>query len=159
MKPFVAFAALAVAVAFGAPVTAEPTAASGVVVPVALLDALSTKDAQAGETFRFETLSDVQAGQVTIPAQTMGEGIVKTAHTGHFMSSSKLELQPVALHLASGEEIPVTFDPSTEPNGKSQAHIFPFPVMFVPVPLFGAFINPAKEVSVPVGTRFSVVTR
>jgi hypothetical protein len=53
----------------------------------------------------------------------------------------------------------VTFDPSTEPGGSSPAHIFPFPVMFVPVPLVGAFVNPAKEISVPVGTRFSVVTR
>jgi hypothetical protein len=86
-------------------------------------------------------------------------GTPSGAHTGHFLKSSKLELQPEYLEFSNGSTVPVSFDPKTEPSSSSQAHVFPFPIMFAPVPLFGAFVNPAKEISIPAGTRFSVVTR
>lgn len=138
---------------------ADQAGAPGVVVPVALAAAVSSSDARAGQTFRFETVADVEDGGIAIPAGTSGEGVVSKARAAHFLKGAQLELEPRELRIANGPTIPVSLPAQNTVPAGSQAHVFPFPLFIGPVPLLGAVVNPAKNVTLPAGTRFTVVTR
>jgi hypothetical protein len=126
-----------------------------VIVPVAMMQTISSHDAKIGQTFQFQTVAAVKDGNVDIPAGTMGEGIVNDVRSAHFMKGAHLKLEPQVLRLANGTTIPVTFAPDNKLGDNSRPHIFPFPTFFGPIPV-AAIVNPAKDVSVPAGTRFSV---
>ncbi len=138
---------------------ADPVVA-GVAVPVVLVGALSSVNVHAGESFRFRTTAEVRAGDLTIPAGTMGSGIITAAQPGsRGVKTSTLDLEPRSLQLADGEVIPVTAAPSSEATLDQTRH-----AAGVPVPFFlggllvvGGVGHQAHDVTLADGTAFTVV--
>lgn len=74
----------------------------GTAIPLRLLDRLSTKITQKGETFDLEVLEDVVMGaEVVIPAGTLAVGeVTRSDAKGAFGKSGKLEARILYLKLA-----------------------------------------------------------
>ena len=76
----------------------------GAVIRVRLLDQLSTRDSEKGDTFRSKVATDVlEGGQVLIPAGSEVDGTVVTASSGsHLGSRGSMHLRPETVILPSG---------------------------------------------------------
>lgn len=154
-------AALASLILVAGPAHAATTVPAGVAIPVALVGALSARDAKAGDAFHFRTTAEVSAGSVTIPAGTPGTGVIAEAAPGrHGMKDSKLVLAPQALQPAGGEAIPVTLPAQRDGalHRRQRAHVFPVPFVAGGLLFVGGLVNPAKDVMLADGTAFTVVT-
>ncbi|GAC1458296.1 MAG: hypothetical protein PVSMB1_08170 [Gemmatimonadaceae bacterium] len=145
------------------PAPAQQTIAvpSGIVIPVVLSQPISSKNARAGQTFAFRTTADTRIENLDVPADTPGSGVIVRAHAAGGTKGAELELQPQALHLASGAIVAITLAPSNRNAAakRSRSHIFPFPIIMWGTPFIGAFLSPARDVTMPAGTRFEVVTQ
>jgi hypothetical protein len=76
----------------------------GAVIRVRLLDELSTRDSEKGDTFRSKVATDVlEGGQVLIPAGSEVDGTVVTASSGtHLGSRGSMHLRPETVILPNG---------------------------------------------------------
>jgi len=76
----------------------------GAVIRVRLLDQLSTRDSEKGDTFRSKVATDVlEGGQVLIPAGSEIDGTVVTASSGtHLGSRGSMHLRPETVILPNG---------------------------------------------------------
>ena len=132
---------------------------TGITIPVALIGSVATDGTKAGDLFHFRTTDDVRAGDLLIPAGTIGDGIISDAKTAeHHLSSSNLSLTPRVLHLASGTDLAVALADGTIVKKKSRPHLFPVPFLLGGALLIGAVGSPAKPATLAEGTAFSVVT-
>lgn len=143
-----------------APAQQAIVAPSGVVIPVVLSQPISSKEARSGQAFAFRTTTDARIENLDVPADTPGSGVIARARAAGGTKGAELELQPQALHLASGAIVAVTLAPSDRNAAKrSRSHVFPFPIIMWGTPFIGAFLSPARDVTMPAGTRFEVVTQ
>lgn len=139
---------------------ADPPVPAGVPVPVVLVGGLSSATVHAGDTFRFRTTADVRAGDVTIPAGTMGSGVITAAQPGsHGVKTSTLDLEPRSLQLAGGEVLQVTAAPSSEATLDQTRHAAGVPVPFFlgGLLLVGGVGHQARNVMLADGTAFTVL--
>jgi len=76
----------------------------GAVIRVRLLDQLSTRDSEKGDTFRSKVATDVlEGGKVLIPAGSEIDGTVVTASSGtHLGSRGSMHLRPETVILPNG---------------------------------------------------------
>jgi hypothetical protein len=133
---------------------------AAILVPVVLIGALSSANVHAGDTFHFRTTAEVRAGDVTIPAGTMGSGVVAAAQPGkHGVKTSTLDLEPRSLQLAGGEEIPVTASPASAAtlDQTRRAAGLPVPFFLGGLVLIGGVGHQARDVTLADGTAFTVL--
>jgi len=76
-------------------------------VRVRLDDRLSSQDAVAGQRFSFETTEAVTIAGRTVPAGTLGDGVVDTVRPGNGRNVGSLAISAKALHPTDGSAISV----------------------------------------------------
>ena len=132
---------------------------TGITIPVALIGSVAADGTKAGDLFHFRTTGDIKAGDLMIPAGTIGEGVVGDATTpAHHLSSSNLSLTPRVLHLASGTDVTVALADGSTAKKKSRPRLFPVPFLLGGALVIGTVGSPAKPATLADGTMFSVVT-
>jgi|GEM_PF-788887 len=89
---------------------------------VALKGTLDTKIVKPGDVFRFATTASATYGAQTIPAGTLGVGLIEVMnHSKHGGQAGYLVLDARFLSLADGTYVPVAFAPATD--GRSFAFV------------------------------------
>jgi len=132
---------------------------TGITIPVSLIGSVAADQTKVGDLFHFRTTGDIKAGDLLIPAGTIGDGVISDANTAaHHRSSSNLSLTPRVLHLASGTDVAVALADDTIVEKKSRPRLFPVPFLLGGALLVGAVGSPAKPAALAEGTIFSVVT-
>lgn len=133
-----------------------------VLIPVALIGAISAANTHVGDQFRFRTTAAVTVGAVTVPAGTPGTGIVAAAQSGgRGVKTSTLDLEPRSLQLADGTLIPVAVAPQSKATLDQTRRASGIPVPFFVGGLFlvGGVGHQARTVTLADGTPFTVLTQ
>ena len=138
---------------------------AGVAIPATMVSSVSSRTAKVGDAFVFRTTQSVRAGSVTIPAGSIGHGVVSAVTRAAGTKRGSLALLPQTLDVAPGASAPGApgriFVAAPDTGGlqhRARRHFFPFPI---PVPgafVVGALVNPGGDVTVGPGTAFTVVT-
>lgn len=91
-------------------------------VRVRLDDRLSSQDTVRGQRFSFETTETVMIAGRTVPAGTLGDGVVDAVRTGHGRNAGSLAISVKALHPADGPAIVVAL-PDAETGLRSPGQV------------------------------------
>ncbi len=91
-------------------------------VRVRLDDRLSSQDAVMGQHFSFETTETVTIAGRTVPAGTLGDGVVDAVRTGRGRNVGSLAISVQALHPANGPAIVVAL-PDAETGLRSPGQV------------------------------------
>lgn len=158
-----ALGALAVAAAFPAALAAKPSyiveVPPGIRIAAKLDERLSSAVSKPGQIFVFETTAATRAGDVEIPAGTLGHGIVADAEPAVGTRPGKLALALVSIDLPDGRDVAVDFASGSRLAGVGE-HV---KAAVIPVPLPGGliFLGGGKKptnFSYPKGAIFTAQT-
>lgn len=140
-----------VAAALIATVTAAP--APGTTIPTTMVTSVNSGTAKVGDAFTFRTTQSVRAGAVTIPAGTLGHGVVTAVSPAAGSRRGTITLAPQTLDVPGMKPVKVAAASST--SFAARRHVFPFPIpVFIVV---GGVVNPGGDVTIGPGTNFDIV--
>jgi hypothetical protein len=139
----------------------QRTIPAGIMIPVRLLNTLSSATATAGETFRIEVLDDVVVdGAVVIPVGSPGVGKVTLAVPAKSMGrAGELRLSLDFIHTYDSVVVPVEANEQTaardaELVGKSiLAYVFLGPLGLL------TLLEKGQNVTIPADSQFFVMVR
>jgi hypothetical protein len=158
-----AAALVVVASAPGAAAQADPPPC--ILIPVQLRDTLDSAKAHPGDIFRFRTIDAIVAGNVTIPRDANGYGMVTVASpAGAHGKAGALAVEARYVELGEGQQFQVAIDTvasAAAQNGSTGNA--PSVVSALPIPFMGAatgaynYFHAGKNVAIKPGFRFVVI--
>lgn len=131
--------------------TPQPT------VDAAMVSSVSSATAKKDDSFTFKTTETTVAAGMTIPAGTIGHGIVTAVSAAAGTHRGTLSLQPKYLILSDGKHLAVQAEDSTA--YAARRHLFPFPIPLPGVLLVGGAQNPGGDVTIGPGTHFRIIVQ
>jgi hypothetical protein len=129
-----------------------------VLIPVTMVSSVNSGAAKVGDAFTFRTTQSVRDGRLTIPAGTLGHGIVTAVSPAAGAHRGSVTLLPQYVEPVAGTKIDVAPATPGATAFAARRHLFPFPVPVPGVIVVGGVINPGGNVTIGPGTSFDVVT-
>lgn len=134
---------------------AATPAAGGMPIPATMVTTVNSGTAKVGDPFTFRTTQSVEAGRVSIPAGTLGHGVVTAVSPAAGSHRGTLTLAPQYLQLPGRKRVTVV--PGTSTSYAARRHLFPIPIPFPGFIIVGGEVNPGGDVTIGPGTNFDVV--
>lgn len=144
----------------GRPASKEINIPAGTLIPVTLLDKISSKKNKGGDTFTYQVAEDiVYAGSVIIPKGTTAQGeVIKAKKASVLLKRGQLELDFKSIETLGGSHIKLdmaelTEDEKTRLGVAVGAGIAGLIILSNPIGLAAGALVPGKNVILKEGTR------
>lgn len=145
----------------GRPASKEIDIPAGTLIPVTLLDKISSKKNKDGDTFTYQVAEDIAyAGSVIIPKGTTAQGeVIKAKKASILLKRGQLELDFKSIEMLDGSHIKLlemaelTEDEKTRLGVAVGAGIAGLIILSNPIGLAAGALVPGKNVVLKEGTR------